>query len=80
MVSNCAWASPQRTSSGTVLRASCRKRSSAPSVFINSCGGGGTKAAVARVLPRPPIQFCEVRNSPGDLSPPGRYLLVAGST
>jgi hypothetical protein len=37
--------------------------SSWPSEAISSRGGGGMKAPSRSVLPRPPIQFCEVRIS-----------------
>ena len=57
-------------SNGTVVLPSCKNFSSAPRAFINSCGGGGTNEALVSVLPAAPIQFWDVRNSPGVFSPP----------
>ncbi len=64
MVSNCAWARPILSSSGRVLSL-CRKVSSSASAWGTASGGGGTNSASRIVDPRPPIQFCVLRSSPG---------------
>ena len=63
MVSNCTWASPARTSRGRSSSSALRNRSSAAMQSGTGVWGGGTNTAFpGRVLP---IQFCEVRKSPG---------------
>src|SRR5690606_9421495 len=69
MVSNWACASPTWIRGGRPAP-SCRNLSRSDRAPGTSCGGGGTKVALARVQPPGPIQFWLVRNSPGVTRPP----------
>ena len=64
MLWNCACSMAHCTRSGTAPR-SCRNASHCESAWCSCAMGVGTYVAVASVAPGGPIQFCEVRNSPG---------------